>query len=149
MMNPNAKLIARRSASVTAGTALPARVSVAITEPGPTRTNAAVPNISASARCGIECISSDPLYLTSVRQCRTDFTNRTPLQTVCQQAIWRCRNVSLTRSRLPRFGDGCQDDRGRSGLLFGFHAHADRDYQADLGRSPASSRIAALVGRTV
>src|SRR6266849_9675795 len=29
---------------------------------------------------------SDPLYLTSVRQCRTDFTNRSPVRTVCQQA---------------------------------------------------------------
>src|SRR5437899_10210852 len=90
MMNPKAKLIASRSASVTAGTALPASVRVAITEPGPTRTNAAVPKVSASARCGIECISfSDPpVYLTCVRQCRTDFTNRSLLQTVCQQLIW-------------------------------------------------------------
>src|SRR5258708_13695899 len=125
MMKPNAKLIASRSASVTAGTALPARVSVAITEPGPTRTNAAVPNISASARCGIECISSDPLYLTSVRQCRTDFTNRSPPQAVCQQAIWRCRNVSLTRSLGTRFGDGRQDAPGRLGLLFCLHAQPD------------------------
>src|SRR3984893_10391119 len=88
MMNPNAKLIARRSASVTAGTALPASVSVAITEPGPTRTNAAVPNVSAIARCEIECMVADPLNLTSVRQCRTDFTNRSPAEEVCQQVIW-------------------------------------------------------------
>src|ERR1700687_5336505 len=89
MMNPNAKLIARRSASVTAGTAFPASVSVAITEPGPTRTNAAVPNASAIARCDMECIlPKAPLCLTSVRQCRTDFTNRSPARWVCQQLIW-------------------------------------------------------------
>src|SRR5438094_10404825 len=90
MMKPNAKLIASRSASVTAGTALPASVSVAITEPGPTRTNAAVPNVSATARCDIECMVADPLNLTSVRQCRTDFTNRSPARVVCQQAILGC-----------------------------------------------------------
>ena len=56
MMNPNAKLIPSRSASVTAGVAFPARVRVAITEPGPTRTRAAVPSTSASARCGLEYI---------------------------------------------------------------------------------------------
>src|SRR6266481_340681 len=88
MIKPNAKLIASRSASVTAGTALPASVSVAITEPGPTRTNAAVPNVSAIARCDIECMVADPLNLTSVRQCRIDFTNRSPARVVCQQAIW-------------------------------------------------------------
>src|SRR6476661_917608 len=87
MMKPNAKLIASRSASVTAGTALPASVSVAITEPGPTRTNAAVPNVSAIARCDIECMVADPLNLTSVRQCRTDFTNRSAAGEVCQQVI--------------------------------------------------------------
>jgi protein-tyrosine-phosphatase len=39
---------------ITAGTVLPARVRVAITEPEPTRTNAAVPKHSASARCDHE-----------------------------------------------------------------------------------------------
>src|SRR5438128_1486535 len=61
MMKPKAKLIASRSASVTAGTALPARVNVAITEPGPTRTSAAVPKASANARCRIENIVANPL----------------------------------------------------------------------------------------
>src|SRR5712691_12213187 len=100
MMKPNAKLIASRSASVTAGTALPASVSVAITEPGPTRTNAAVPNVSAIARCDIECMVADPLNLTSVRQCRIDFTNRSPARVVCQQAILGCE----TKVVPPGFG---------------------------------------------
>src|SRR5712664_4661389 len=100
MMKPNAKLIASRSASVTAGTALPASVSVAITEPGPTRTNAAVPNVSAIARCDIECMVADPLNLTSVRQCRTDFTNRSPARGVCQQAILGCEAKAVP----PGFG---------------------------------------------
>src|SRR3981081_4347585 len=108
MMNPNSKLVAGRSASVTAGTALPASVSVAITEPGPTRTNAAVPNASASARCDIECIlPKAPLYLTSVRQCRTDFTNRSPAQVVCQQLIW---SLAPTDCRSP----SVQGDKGAS-----------------------------------
>src|SRR5258706_15769407 len=112
MMKPNARLIGSRSASVTAGTALPASVSVAITEPGPTRTNAAVPNVSAIARCDIECMVADPLNLTSVRQCRTDFTNRSPAWVVCQQAILG------SEAKLPRleFGLGNHRRRGQPSL---------------------------------
>src|SRR6266852_2873576 len=135
MMKPNAKLIASRSASVTAGTAFPARVSVATTDPGPTRTNAAVPNNSANARCGIECIFLRPLYLTSVRQCRTDFTNRSLVRTVCQQAIWALRpkpssTVSLARGPCPGFGGGNHDSIASHALRLGFHAQAERDRHA-------------------
>src|ERR1700736_5052705 len=62
MMKPNAKEMPSRSASVTAGVALPASVRVATTEPGPTRTSTAVPNASASPRCVNEYIVPDPPF---------------------------------------------------------------------------------------
>src|SRR2546426_12402059 len=88
MMKPKAKLIPSRSASVTAGTALPARVRVAITEPGPTRTRAAVPRTSARKRCRIEYMAVEPpsLILTAVRHCRIGFANRSARQGLCQEA---------------------------------------------------------------
>src|SRR5438477_7308921 len=63
MMKPKAKLIPRRSAWVTVGTALPARVMVAIPDPGPTRTRAAVPKPPPNARCRIENIVVLPLFI--------------------------------------------------------------------------------------
>ncbi len=47
-------------------------------------------------------LSQDPLYLTSVRQCRTDFTNRSPVRTVCQQVIWALRPSSPARTARPQ-----------------------------------------------
>src|ERR1700694_3794401 len=85
MMKPNAKEMPRRSASVTAGVALPASVSVAMTEPGPTRTNAAVPKASAAPLCVNE-------YMAPTLLCDWDpimpntFPDRTPGECSCQAA---------------------------------------------------------------
>src|ERR1700694_3915471 len=62
MMNPNANEMPSRSAPVIAGTALPASTRVATTEPGPTRTRAAVPSVSATALCALEYITRPPAY---------------------------------------------------------------------------------------
>src|ERR1700730_11893030 len=141
-MNPNAKLIARSSASVTAGTALPASVRVAITEPGPTRTNAAVPNASASARCDIECIlPKAPFYLTSVRQCRTDFTNRSPARGVCQQLIGTNPPIASPPVRfketLPRL------QAGWSAVISEWNRRAAR-FHIDTGQLPLQGGLGGL-----
>src|SRR5438093_4613625 len=60
MTSPKANEMPSRSAPVIAGVLLPARTSVATTEPGPTRTSSAVPRVSASARCGRECSIAPP-----------------------------------------------------------------------------------------
>src|SRR5260370_3887912 len=93
---------------------------------------------------------SVPLYLTSVRQCRTDFTNRSLLQTVCQQAIWSERpnsrpTVPATPRGRPRFSSGHQSPPDRSALTFGFHVQADRDRDYS-GRFPDLANRADVVG---
>src|SRR5207302_5420440 len=116
MMNPKAKLIPSRSASVTAGTALPARVSVAMTEPGPTRTSAAVPKNSARARCVVEYIFSEtPLMSDCCSTMPNEFRKVRPGASICQLAAfnpppdapgWPLRLLSLQRqSPMPTIDD--------------------------------------------
>src|SRR2546423_2541513 len=83
--SPKATDIPSRSAPVMAGVDLPASVSVATTDPGPTNTSRAVPSVSAKARCGSEC--SIPTLLLprpafDIIECR--LAERTPRFTSCQ-----------------------------------------------------------------
>src|SRR5947207_3114564 len=113
MMKPNAKEMPSRSASVMAGVALPARTSVATTEPGPTRTSAAVPSASASAFCAIERIPTRPprilnRYSTLSNRCR----ERTPHPDSCQ-CHGRGGAPSVRSLARPGAAAG-PDDRGES-----------------------------------
>src|SRR5436309_4980068 len=66
--------------------ALPASLSVATTEPGPTSTSRAVPRPSASARCLNECFItlSSTGVSTCIRQCRIRFGEYTYRVGSCQ-----------------------------------------------------------------
>src|SRR5712692_3405441 len=86
-------------------------------------------------------LAQDPLCLTSVRQCRTDFTNRSPVRTVCQQVIWTlqpsspawraARALHCRRHTKPAIGIWYSPPglRPANGLPFCFYAQADRDHR--------------------
>src|SRR5207302_10732201 len=148
MMKPKAKLIPSRSASVTAGTALPASVNVAITEPGPTRTRAAVPRTSARKRCRIEYIAVKPpsLILTSVRHCRIGFDKPYPRLWVLSRGYYgvapgfvplaRCARpaVALALARGPRFGDRIHAQNCADALAFPNSMRSQRGIAIEISR---------------
>src|SRR5947207_3089071 len=90
MISPKANEMPSRSAPETAGTDLPARTSVATTDPGPTSTRSAVPSVSATARWDSECSCMRPLLRTDQHSTMSkaiwEFGEGTPLPSLVSSA---------------------------------------------------------------
>src|SRR4029450_2571428 len=98
MMKPKANEMPSRSAPEIAGVDLPARTSVATTDPGPTNTSSAVPSVSATARCDNECSCTDPSPLADDVFDNAEYRSgdATTGATTCQPAPVRgCAGVHL------------------------------------------------------
>src|SRR5258708_11409179 len=117
MMKRKAKEMPRRSAPVTAGTALPASTRVATTDPGPTSTRAAVPSVSARAFCALLYISTSSVERDSTLSNRFQHTVRLSIGVVNQPlglGYWLHAMTTFTGSYRPD-GAGLEAARDRGG----------------------------------